>query len=157
MPARARAPRQPSRYAGRSPGTSPDNRPRGRSAFAGTTRGFRMSGGESGPVGNRHTGRTTMFHRTRAASCAALTALAVTTVISTTPARAAARQRAVGTRNPAAAAAGWLARALVGSKHDHYVINVGGTSYVDDGLTADGVLSMDAAHMAQPAAQRMTA
>lgn len=97
-----------------------------------------------------------MFTRTRAASCAALAALAATT-IATAPAHAAGRQQTVSTRNPAAAAAGWLARALVGSKHDHYNTSFNGTAYVDDGLTADGVLSMDAAHVAQAAAQRMTA
>jgi hypothetical protein len=92
----------------------------------------------------------------RAASYAALAALVATT-IGTTPAGAAEHQPAVSTRNPAAAAAGWLARALVGSKHDHYNVTFSGTSYVDDGLTADGVLSMDAAHVAQAAALRMTA
>jgi hypothetical protein len=92
----------------------------------------------------------------RAASCAALTALAVTTVVSSVPAGAAA-STSVSTRSPASAAAGWLARALVGSKHDHYVVKAGDTTYVDDGLTADGVLSMDAAHVAQAAAKRMTA
>jgi len=95
-----------------------------------------------------------MFSR-RAASCAALAALAATTI--TTSASAAGPQRTVSTRNPAAAAAGWLARALVGANHDHYNVSFSGTSSVDDGLTADGVLSMDAAHVAQAAAQRMTA
>lgn len=97
-----------------------------------------------------------MSTRTRAASCAALAALVATT-IGTAPAGAADHAQAVGTRNPAAAAAGWLARQLVGPKQDHYNVSFNGTSYPDDGLTADGVLSMDAAHVAQAAAKRMTA
>ena len=94
--------------------------------------------------------------RKRAASCAALTALAVTSIFTTT-AHAVDRQRAVSTRNPAAAAAGWLARQLTGPNHDHFSGHYGTTTYVDYGLTADGVLSMDAAHVAQAAAKRMTA
>ena len=92
----------------------------------------------------------------RIASCAALTALAVTTAgIST--ASAADQQRSVSTRNHAAAAAGWLARQLSGTDQDHFTTSFNGTRYVDDGLTADGVLGMDAAHVAQAAAKRMTA
>lgn len=97
-----------------------------------------------------------MFSR-RAASCAALTALAVATIISSVPAGATEQHRAVSTRNPAKAAAGWLARSLTGPNHDHYVTKFGDSTFVDDGLTADGVLSMDAAHVAQAAARRMTA
>lgn len=92
----------------------------------------------------------------QAASCAALAALVATTAI-TAPAGATERRPAVTTRNPAAAAAGWLARSLTGPKQDHYVTKFGSNTYVDDGLTADGVLSMDAAHVAQAAATRMTA
>jgi hypothetical protein len=92
---------------------------------------------------------------TRAAACAALTALAVTSIA--TSAEATGHQHAVATRNPAAAAAGWLARQLNGPDKDHYNGHFGTTTYVDYGLTADGVLSMDAAHVAQAAAKRMTA
>jgi hypothetical protein len=92
----------------------------------------------------------------RAAPCAAVTALAVVTTLSTT-ASAVEQQPTVTTRQPAAAAAGWLARQLVGPDQDHNVVKFGGQSYVDDGLTADGVLAMDAAHVAQAAAKRMTA
>jgi hypothetical protein len=96
----------------------------------------------------------------RAAPCAALTALAVATTLSSAPlvtaAGAAESQHAVATRSPAAAAAGWLARQLVGADRDHYNVSFNGQSFPDDGLTADGVLSMDAAHVAQAAAKRMT-
>lgn len=92
----------------------------------------------------------------RTASCAALTALAVAAAVIPT-ASAAERQRTVTTRNHAAAAAGWLARQLSGPDQDHFTTSFGGTKYVDDGLTADGVLGMDAAHVAQAAAKRMTA
>jgi hypothetical protein len=93
---------------------------------------------------------------TRAASCAALTALAVATTI-TASAGAAEKQRSGSSGSRTAAAAGWLARQLAGRDHDHYVVKFGGSSFVDDGLTADGVLGMDAAHVAQAAARRMTA
>ena len=92
----------------------------------------------------------------RAAPCAALTALAVVTTLPTT-AIAVERHSTVTTRQPAAAAAGWLARQLVGADKDHYAVKFSGQTYVDDGLTADGVLAMDAAHVAQAAAKRMTA
>ncbi len=60
------------------------------------------------------------------------------------------------TRQPAAAAAGFLARHLVGRHHDHYVDIVGKSKFADDGETADAVLSMDAAGVAQTAAKRAT-
>jgi hypothetical protein len=60
------------------------------------------------------------------------------------------------TRNPAAAAAGYLARQLAGNRHDHYVDLVGKSTFPDDGETADAVLSMDAAGVAQTAARRAT-
>lgn len=50
------------------------------------------------------------------------------------------------------AAAGWLARQLTGARHDHLVTTYG----VDPGLTADAVLSMAAAGVAQRAATRAT-
>jgi hypothetical protein len=92
----------------------------------------------------------------RIASCAALTALAVTTAGITT-ASAADGQRTLKTRNHAAASAGWLARQLSGADQDHFTTSFNGTKYIDYGLTADGVLGMDAAHVAQAAAKRMTA
>jgi hypothetical protein len=58
------------------------------------------------------------------------------------------------TRSPAAAAAGYLARRLTGKHHDHYVDVVGKAKFADDGETADAVLSMDAAGVAQTAARR---
>ena len=57
------------------------------------------------------------------------------------------------TKSPAKAAAGWLARHLTGTNHDHLVAY----GAADPGLTADAVLSMDAAGVAQDAAKRATA
>ena len=94
-----------------------------------------------------------MFTR-GAAVCALVTALVVTTLPAT--ASASDRREGVTTSNPSAAAAGWLARQLRGKHNDHYSVSFGGSTYVDDGLTADGVLSMDAAHVGQAAAKRMT-
>jgi hypothetical protein len=61
------------------------------------------------------------------------------------------------TKDPAAAAAGYLARQLQGPHHDHYTVTFSGTVYPNYGETADAVLSMDAAGVAQTAAQRATA
>jgi Prenyltransferase and squalene oxidase repeat len=61
------------------------------------------------------------------------------------------------TTSRAAAAAGYLARQLHGKHHDHLVDVVGKKVYPDDGETADAVLSMDAAGVAQSAATRATA
>jgi hypothetical protein len=58
------------------------------------------------------------------------------------------------TKSPAKAAAGWLARQLVGPNSDHIVTSF--TPQPDPGLTADAVLSMDAASVAQDAASRAT-
>jgi hypothetical protein len=64
------------------------------------------------------------------------------------------------TTNAADAAAGYLARSLVGAHHDHYngsYVSDGQTvTYVNYGETADAVLSMDAAGVAQTAAARAT-
>ena len=95
-----------------------------------------------------------MFRRT--ASCVALTGLAVAAA-AIPSANAEEQQRALRTRNPAAAAAGWLARQLSGPDQDHFTTSFNGTTYADDGNTADGVLAMDAAHVSQSAAKRMTA
>ena len=61
------------------------------------------------------------------------------------------------TSSPAAAAAGFLARQLQGKHHDHYTLTFGSTVYVNYGETADAILSMDAAGVAQDAAHRATA
>ncbi|HEX3705576.1 MAG TPA: hypothetical protein VHV76_03005 [Mycobacteriales bacterium] len=68
------------------------------------------------------------------------------------------------TTNPAAAAAGYLARKLVGTHHNHYDSRYScGTAkkpktctYVNYGETADAILSMDAAGVAQAPATRAT-
>jgi hypothetical protein len=61
------------------------------------------------------------------------------------------------TTNHAAAAAGWLARQLVGTHHNHYTVSFGSQTFVDYGETADGVLSMDAAGVSHDAADRAVA
>jgi hypothetical protein len=60
------------------------------------------------------------------------------------------------TKTSAAAAAGYLSRQLTGKHHDHFVDVFGKQSFPDDGETADAVLSMDAAGVAQSAATRAT-
>jgi squalene-hopene cyclase-like protein len=60
------------------------------------------------------------------------------------------------TSSRGAAAAGYLARQLTGKHHDHYVLVAGKKSYPQYGETADGVLSMDAAGVAQIAAAKAT-
>ena len=56
------------------------------------------------------------------------------------------------THNPAKAAAGWLARQLTGPNSDHIITSF--TPQPDPGLTADAVLGMDAAGVAQASARR---
>jgi hypothetical protein len=68
----------------------------------------------------------------------------------------AAAKPAPAAKTPAAAAAGYLARQLTGKGHDHYTEVFSGTTYSNDGETADGILSMDAAGVAQTAAARAT-
>jgi hypothetical protein len=64
------------------------------------------------------------------------------------------------THDASAAAAGFLARSLVGKHHDHftgsYVSDGKTVTYVNYGETADAILSMDAAGVAQAAAKRAT-
>lgn len=60
------------------------------------------------------------------------------------------------TTDRAAAAAGYLARQLVGTHHDHYVDLFEGKKYADYGETADAVLAMDAGGGSQAAAARAT-
>lgn len=85
-----------------------------------------------------------------ALAAATAAAIAATAVV---PSAAAATPT---TASPAKAAAGWLARQLTGSHHDHYATSFGGKSYSDAGETIDGLLSMDAAGVAQRAATRIT-
>lgn len=97
------------------------------------------------------------------AAAAVMSGVAVASlVLPAAVAHGAATQSAVGptTTSPAAAAAGYLARQLTGKGHDHYtgsyVSNGKTIVYANDGETADGVLSMDAAGVAQTAATRAT-
>jgi hypothetical protein len=88
-----------------------------------------------------------------------LAAIAVTSgvaVASLAAPAVAAKSAAPTTRTPDAAAAGFLARQLAGPNHNHLVDIVGKQAYADDGETADAVLSMDAAGVAQTAAARAT-
>lgn len=92
--------------------------------------------------------------RARIAVAATTVAVAVSgTVVVSTAATAA---TTVTTTNPAKAAAGWLARQLSGPNHDHYSVSFGGSSFPDAGETIDGLLGMDAAHVSQTAAARVT-
>lgn len=98
---------------------------------------------------------------TRAASGVALAGL-LAVPLWAAPAYAATTPTSAPTTDPAAAAAGWLARQLTGAQADHltssYVDQNGATqTYADQGLTADAVLSFDAAGAAQDAAKRVTA
>jgi hypothetical protein len=60
-----------------------------------------------------------------------------------------------GTREPAKAAAGWLATQLVDG--DHMAVDFGGTLYDDAGLTADSIIAFAAAGVAGDAGDRATA
>lgn len=86
---------------------------------------------------------------TRIAGVATLAALA-----SITAAGPALGATAATTSDPAQAAAGWLALQLTGASQDHYEFP--SFPAPDYGNTADGVLAMDAAKVAQPAAVRAT-
>jgi hypothetical protein len=87
----------------------------------------------------------------RACARAAVSVIAATAALATVSPDIA---EATTTHNSAKAAAGWLARQLVGPHHDHIVTAF--TPRPDAGLTADAVLSMDAAGVAQDAAKRAT-
>jgi hypothetical protein len=89
----------------------------------------------------------------RRAAIALASGVAVASLVAPNAA-AASPTHAIKTTNPAAAAAGYLARQLAGPNHDHYFYP--GGSFADDGGTADAVLSMDAAGVAQAAAKRAT-
>ncbi|HTW20690.1 MAG TPA: hypothetical protein VME70_10820 [Mycobacteriales bacterium] len=101
----------------------------------------------------------------RTAVLAALSGVAVASLGATgsaiaRPKAPAAAHHATKTKRPAAAAAGFLARSLIGKHHDHldgsYVSGKKTIVYVNYGETADAILSMDAAHVAQAAAARAT-
>ena len=103
-----------------------------------------------------------MTHIRRIAAVAALSAVAVAALGTATAAASRATRPATRTTTsrPAAAAAGYLARQLTGRHHDHYdgsyVSGKKTIVYVNYGETADAILSMDAAKVAQRAAARAT-
>ncbi|MFG3224658.1 peptidase [Kitasatospora sp. NPDC048194] len=84
----------------------------------------------------------------------AIPALALATAL---PAATAAHADTTSSRTvrPDGAAAGWLARQLVGGDHFESVFN--GTAYPDQGLTIDAVLAFAASHNSDEAAARATA
>jgi hypothetical protein len=90
----------------------------------------------------------------RTRSRAVVAALGVATLLATVAPGIADAGTTPTTRSSAKAAAGWLARQLTGPNHDHIVTSF--TPQPDPGLTADAVLSMDAAGVAQDAARRAT-
>lgn len=91
------------------------------------------------------------MHRLPLALAAA--AVAAAPLLAATPAAA-----STTTTDPAKAAAGWLTTQLVGGDHleSSYTYNGKTTTYADYGNTADAVLGMDAAGVAQDAAGRAT-
>jgi hypothetical protein len=100
-------------------------------------------------------------HSRQIAALAVTSGVAVASLVGTAAADVpAASHHAVKTSRPTAAAAGYLARQLVGRHHDHYdgtfVSGKKTITYVNYGETADGILSMDAAGVAQTAAARAT-
>jgi hypothetical protein len=96
----------------------------------------------------------------RIAALAVASGVAVASLAGTATATDTTRTHQATTTKPAAAAAGYLARELVGKHHDHYdgsyVSGKKTVTYVNYGETADAILSMDAAHTAQTAAARAT-
>jgi hypothetical protein len=88
------------------------------------------------------------------AALAVASGVAVASLAAPAAAHPSAATAAPTTKSPAAAAAGFLARHLVGAHKDHLLY--AGTTYTDDGGTADAILSMDAAGYAQAAAGRAT-
>ena len=98
---------------------------------------------------------TKALHARRVHVAAAVLAVvtATTGVVTVASASAAA---STTTTSSARAAAGWLARQLTGSHHDHYAVTFGGKQYPDAGETIDGLLAMDAARASQSAAARIT-
>lgn len=100
-----------------------------------------------------------MTNRTTRAStgAAVFTAVVLSTAVSVVPAGATPQSPTTATDSPAGAAAGWLARQMVGTHHDHYVDVYQGKSYPDYGSTADAILAMDAAGVAGTRADAATA
>lgn len=91
--------------------------------------------------------------RARVAAFLSVLALSVTAVLAPGGAPALASSRP--TRNPAQAAAGWLARQMTDGNHFVDVIN--GTSYPDQGLTIDAIFAFAAARTSGAYAARATA
>ncbi|MFJ3788409.1 peptidase [Kitasatospora sp. NPDC090091] len=83
------------------------------------------------------------------------TALPAATAAHAAPAAAPAAAPSSATVRPDAAAAGWLARQLVGGDHFESVFD--GTAYPDQGLTIDAVLAFAASHSSDEAAAKATA
>ena len=102
-----------------------------------------------------HQQRTRGNSGTRLAAVA-ISALALVAASGLTAAATSNAAAATTTTSPSGAAAGWLARQLGGPNHDHYSVSFGGSSFPDAGETIDGLLAMDAAHVAQTAAGRVT-
>jgi hypothetical protein len=90
------------------------------------------------------------------ASGVAVASLALPAAATAHPGAANAKHPHSVTTDPAAAAAGFLARQLAGKHHDHLTVKFNGDTFIDDGETADAILSMDAAGAAQAAAKRAT-
>jgi hypothetical protein len=86
----------------------------------------------------------------RSAAVAVTSGVAVASLLLPNPASAST------TTNPAAAAAGFLARHMAANGH-HLVTSFDGKAYPDYGLTADAILSIDAAGVAQHEAKLATA
>lgn len=97
-----------------------------------------------------------LLHARRVRLVAVAVAVAATTSTVTVVATDASASSTVTTTNPAKAAAGWLSRQLTGANHDHYAVTFNGQQFPDAGETIDGLLTMDAAGVAQSAAARMT-
>src|SRR3954453_7027778 len=85
---------------------------------------------------------------------ATVSVIAATAAMAAVSPNAADAATAGTTHNAAKSAAGWLARQLTGPNRDHIVTAF--TPQPDPGLTADAVLSMDAAGVAQDAVKRAT-
>lgn len=99
------------------------------------------------------TGRHAVRVQIAAAAAAVVTAATGVVALVTADADASTTR----TTSAAQAAAGWLARQLTGSRHDHYAVTFSGQSFADAGETVDGLLALTAAKTELSAAQRITA
>jgi hypothetical protein len=95
-----------------------------------------------------------VLRTTRVVAVTAVTATALAAFAAPSSAARAGSTPTPTTKDPAAAAAGYLARHLQGKRHDHYTVTFSGTVYPNYGETADAVLSMNAAKVAGAAAGR---